>query len=80
MDNITIAPRRLFVRLIQTYPHMIHHEKLYIQCYNCNNLFMHKGQVQVNIVKVYLYVTSVLLEIFQLLVISSTLKCHLIPR
>ena len=32
---------------------MIHHEKIYIQCYNCNNLFMHKGQDQVNIVEVY---------------------------
>ena len=27
--------------------------KLYIQCYNCNNLFMHKGQDQVNIEEVY---------------------------
>ena len=28
--------------------------KIYIQCYNFNNLFMHKGQDQVNIVEVYL--------------------------
>ena len=32
--------------------HTVHHEKIYIQCYNCNNLFMHKGQDQVNIVEV----------------------------
>ena len=32
---------------------MIHHEKLYIQCYYRNNLFMHKGQDQVNFVEVY---------------------------
>ena len=33
--------------------HTIHHEKLYIQCLYCNNLFMHKGQDQVNFVEVY---------------------------
>ena len=33
--------------------HTIHHEKIYIQCYKCNNWFMHKGQDQVNILEVY---------------------------
>ena len=33
--------------------HTIHHTNIYIQYYNCNNLFMHKGQDQVNIVEVY---------------------------
>ena len=27
-------------------------KNIYIQCYNCNNLFMHNGQDQVNIVDV----------------------------
>ena len=32
--------------------HTIHHERLYIQCLYRNNLFMHKGQDQVNFVEV----------------------------
>ena len=58
-DIITIAPRRLFPLLLGTYLlHTIHHEKIYIQCYNCNNLIVHKGHDQVNIVEVYLLVIS----------------------
>ena len=48
-DIIAIAPRRLFPLLLGTYRlHTIHHEIIFIQCYNCNNLLMHKGQDQVN--------------------------------
>ena len=52
---IAIAPRCLFPKLLRTHRlHTINREKIYIQCYTCNNLFMHKGQDQVNIVEVYL--------------------------
>ena len=41
--------------MLETYRlHMIHHEKLFIQCKYRNDLFMHKGQDQVNIVEVYI--------------------------
>ena len=33
-------------------------QKIYMQCYNCNNLFMHKGQDRVNIVEVYMLSVS----------------------
>ena len=56
---------RLFPLLLETYRlHTIHHEKLYIQCKYCNNLFMHKGQDQVNIVEVYLFAYWVILHAF----------------
>ena len=56
-DIIAIEPRRLFLLLLGTYRlHTIHHEKIHIQCYNCNNLFMHKGQDQVNFEEVYIYI------------------------
>ena len=56
-DIIAITPRRLFPLLLGTYRlHTIHHEKIHIQCYNCNNLFMHKGQDQVNFEEVYIYI------------------------
>ena len=45
--------------MLETYRlHTIHHEKIYIQCNYRNNLFMHKGQDQVNIEEVYMYVND----------------------
>ena len=46
-DFIAVAPRRLFPLFLRTYGlRTIPYEKIYIQCKDCYNLFMHKGQGQ----------------------------------